>query len=239
MAGEIHDSLAQAFTSIALQTEAMLLEIDDGSPLRESLSVVEETARIGLAEARSSVLALRAVGEQPGDLELALASLASRCTIPGTLECRFRSEAPSSRLSAEARDALLRVAQEAVANALRHARARVVDIHYEAVDGRATLSIRDDGVGMSGPSSSERRGLGVSGMRARAAALGGTLTVEAPAGGVGTEVRLSIPVDSQANPPRRAPPRVVGDPPGGEAQVRASELAAGNAAVARTSAGAA
>jgi signal transduction histidine kinase len=178
MAGEIHDSLAQAFTSIALQTEALLSEVGEESPLRESLAVVEETARIGLAEARSSVLALRPVGDKPGDLELALESLANRCTIPGSLSCSFRRGPASFPPSPDARDAALRVAQEAVANALRHAKATRVDIHYEVVDGWAQLSIRDDGVGIGSPSLPKRSGLGVPGMRARAAALGGGAPVD-------------------------------------------------------------
>jgi signal transduction histidine kinase len=198
MAGEIHDSLAQAFTSIALQTEALLSEVGEESPLRESLSVVEETARIGLAEARSSVLALRPVGDKPGDLDLALESLANRCTIPGTLACSFRSGPVSCPLSADARDTALRVAQEAVANALRHAKAKRVDIHYEAVDGWMKLIVRDDGVGIRNVTPPARSGVGISGMRARAAALGGTLTVEAAADGRGTEVRLATPADARA-----------------------------------------
>jgi signal transduction histidine kinase len=133
MAGEIHDSLAQAFTSIALQTEAMLSEVDERSLLRESLSVVEETARIGLAEARSSVLALRPLGEGAMNLERAL---------------------------------------EALANALRHAEAKQVVIHFDVAEPWATLSIRDDGVGIGNASPSARSGLGLPGMRARAAALG-------------------------------------------------------------------
>jgi signal transduction histidine kinase len=198
MAGEIHDSLAQAFTSIALQTEAMLSEVGEHSTLRESLSVVEETARIGLAEARSAALALRTVGDKHGDLELALESLAGRCTIPGTLTCTFRGASASFRLSAGAREAVLRVAQEAVANALRHARATQVEIHYEAALGRVTLSIRDDGVGIGEVARPSGSGLGLPGMQARAAALGGTLTIRAAPGGQGTEVRLSIPADAGA-----------------------------------------
>ncbi len=199
MAGEIHDGLAQAFTSIALQTEAMLADVSEDSPLREPLSLVEQTARIGLAEARSSVLAMRPVGDKPGDLEQALESLASRCTIPGALECRFRRRSGPSPLSADARDAVLRVAQEAVANALRHAQATQVDIDFEAVDGRVTLIVRDDGVGMAEGSCSTVVGHGLLGMKARAAAVGGTLTVQLAPSGRGTEVRLCVPADAQAS----------------------------------------
>jgi signal transduction histidine kinase len=101
-------------------------------------------------------------------------------------------------LSADARDAALRVAQEAVANALRHAKATRVDIYYEAVQGWMKLSVRDDGVGIRNVTPPARSGVGISGMRARAAALGGTLTVEAAADGRGTEVRLSTPADARA-----------------------------------------
>jgi signal transduction histidine kinase len=201
LAGDIHDSLAQAFTSIALQAEVAIAEVAPESPLRELLTLVEETARLGLAEARSSALALRPVAEGVGDLESTLASLASRCSVPGLLRCTYFAPAPVGVVSADVREAILRVAQEATANVLRHAKAQHVEIRYELHEGRVRLTIQDDGHGMPRSSASGRAGFGLVSMEARARALGGSLLVEPGAGGRGTCVRFTVAADAVAERP--------------------------------------
>ena len=190
MAGEIHDSLAQSFTSIALQSESLLSELDPHSPLRGTLAIIQKTARRGLAEARTSVLVLQPVNEAVGELEVALTELAERSNIPGSITCEFRTHTEACALSADVRSAVLRVAQEAVSNALRHSGAKRIDVQFDVHDGEATLTVTDDGLGLREP---ERRGgLGIPGMRARAESLGGVLTVFAPTEGRGTTVRMRV-----------------------------------------------
>ena len=190
MAGEIHDSLAQSFTSIALQSESLLSGLDPRSPLRGTLGIIEKTARRGLAEARTSVLVLQPVKEAFGELELALKELAERSNIPGSIACEFRTHTEPCALSADVRSAVLRVAQEAVSNALRHSGARKIVVNFDVHDGEATLTVTDDGFGLREP---ERRGgLGIPGMRARAESLGGALTVFAGTESHGTTVRMRV-----------------------------------------------
>ena len=192
MAGEIHDSLAQSFTSIALQSESLISDLDEHSSTRATLEVIEKTARIGLAEARCSVLALRPIGDGVGELENALEQLAHRCNIAGSVVCKFRTRSRPCVLGANIRDAMLRVAQEAVSNALRHSGASRLVIELDVEGGTARLSVTDDGVGMPERRLERAGGFGIGGMRTRAESLGGTLTVENPEDGRGTVVRMRV-----------------------------------------------
>ena len=192
MAGEIHDSLAQSFTSIALQSESLLSGLDPESSLRGTLGIIEKTARRGLAEARTSVLVLQPVKEAVGELELALKELAERSNIPGSIACEFRTRTEPCALSTDVRSAVLRVAQEAVSNALRHSGARKIVVNFDVHDGEATLTITDDGRGLREREPERRGGLGIPGMRARAESLGGALTVFAGTERHGTTVRMRV-----------------------------------------------
>lgn len=91
-------------------------------------------------------------------------------------------------------DEVLRVAQEALSNALRHARASHIDVSLRTDADRLELSITDDGVGLEGPSGHPGGGVGLSSMRERAARLGGELRI-APGATGGTAVLLSLPID--------------------------------------------
>ena len=195
MAGEIHDSLAQSFTSIALQSEAVIADLDEHSPLRATLQLIEDTARLGLAEARSSVLALRPVGDRVGELQVALEQLAARCNIAGSVMCEFRTRTKPCPLPPDIRDAVLRVAQEAVNNALRHAGAQRLVIEFDVQDGEARLAVTDDGSGLPSSRGTRRGGFGLEGMRARAEALGGTLRIIGGPGERGTSVHMTVPQD--------------------------------------------
>jgi signal transduction histidine kinase len=197
MAGEIHDSLAQSFTSIALQTESLIAKLSADAPWRPTLELIESTARTGLAEARSSVLALRPVGDAVGELHDALTQLAERCTIAGSVICEFLPETKPCVLRADIRDAVLRVAQEAVTNALRHARCERIVISLHIDKGYVRLSVEDDGDGIRALPTSGLTGFGIEGMRGRAHALGGSLTVEPKPGGRGTIVGMSVACDAE------------------------------------------
>ncbi len=196
IAGDIHDNLAQSFTSIAMQSESLLSAIDDESPFRRTLERIERTARLGLAEARSSVVALRPVRDGVGDLETALDQLAERCNIEGTVTCEFRARTEACVLSPDVREAVLRVSQEAVSNALRHSGGSSITIAFEVHEGRARLAVTDDGVGPPDLVSAARAGFGIEGMRARASALGGTLHLTGGPHGRGTRVEMAVACDA-------------------------------------------
>jgi signal transduction histidine kinase len=192
---EIHDGLAQAFTGILLQLGAVE-EFPSckkrGSELGLTLSRVRELARDGLAEARRSVMALRLDQTRRAGLELALRQLADRSTVPGGITCSFEGGGIATGLRPEHEHELLRIAQEAVSNAVRHARPHLVRITMTEELLHWTLAVADDGIGMGqSPEASARQGFGLSSMRQRAGAIGGEWQIESsPGSGTRVSVRL-------------------------------------------------
>jgi signal transduction histidine kinase len=192
---EIHDGLAQAFTGILLQLGAVE-EFPScrkrGSELAVTLSRIRELARDGLAEARRSVMALRLDQTRRAGLELALRQLAERSTVPGGVTCTFEGDGIPTGLKPEHEHELLRIAQEAVSNAVRHARPHTVSITMTEESGQWILAVADDGMGMEqSPELSARQGFGLASMRQRASAIGGDWRIEsAPGRGTRVSVRM-------------------------------------------------
>jgi signal transduction histidine kinase len=192
---EIHDGLAQAFTGILLQLGAVE-EFPScrkrGSELAVTLSRIRELARDGLAEARRSVMALRLDQTRRAGLELALRQLAERSTVPGGVTCSFEGGGITTGLRPEHEHELLRIAQEAVSNAVRHARPHLVRITMTDETAHWTLAVADDGDGMEqSPELSARQGFGLSSMRQRAGAIGGEWQIDSrPGRGTRVSVRM-------------------------------------------------
>jgi signal transduction histidine kinase len=192
---EIHDGLAQAFTGILLQLGAVE-EFPScrkrGSELAVTLSRIRELARDGLAEARRSVMALRLDQTRRAGLELALRQLAERSTVPGGVTCTFEGGGVATGLKPEHEHELLRIAQEAVSNAVRHARPHAVSITMAEESGQLILAVTDDGVGMEqSPELSARQGFGLASMRQRASAIGGDWQIDSEPGR-GTRVMVRM-----------------------------------------------
>ena len=206
IAREIHDTLAQGFTSVVTQAQAATAALDRGEQdrARERLVVVEQTARDNLAEARALVAAFAPVPLQGSTLAEALRRLAERFTAetgtPVELDVAVVDGAtPGGGATGHAASdvVLLRAAQEALANVRRHAGARAVTIRLTRDDGTAPdvrLEVTDDGRGLR-PDHVD--GLGLAGMRERVSAVGGTLAVE-PGEGGGTRVAVQVPTTGGA-----------------------------------------
>jgi signal transduction histidine kinase len=194
---EIHDGLAQAFTGILMQLGAAE-EQAEGTPLAAAFAKVRDIAREGLTEARRSVLALRP-DEQPrqGGLELALRQLAERSTAPGSITSRFHGGGATG-LPPEHEHALLRIAQEAVINAVRHAEPANIEIHLDCGAEEVLLLVRDDGKGMHRmPELYARQGFGLANMRERAEGIGGRWQLESEPN-AGTRITVRIPRAAKA-----------------------------------------
>ena len=191
---EIHDGLAQAFTGILLQLGAVeeYPSCKKRSELGLTLSRIRELARDGLAEARRSVMALRLDLTRRAGLELALRQLADRSTVPGGVTCTFEGGGIATGLRPEHEHELLRIAQEAVSNAVRHARPHEVRITMSDEPAHWVLAVADDGVGMDhSPEHLARQGFGLSSMRQRAGAIGGEWQIDSqPGSGTRVSVRM-------------------------------------------------
>ncbi|MGH8260364.1 MAG: GAF domain-containing sensor histidine kinase, partial [Steroidobacteraceae bacterium] len=193
---EIHDGLAQAFTGILMQLGAAE-EIEGGeqdkdTPLAAIRCRIRDLAREGLAEARRSVMALRPDQTRRGGLAHALRQLAERSNVPGRVTFTFEGEDMETGLPPEHDHELLRIAQEAISNAVRHARPRNVRVAMTGEPGNWLLSVADDGRGMEQrPERAAQQGFGLTSMRERASAIGGELKIETRPG-EGTRVAVRI-----------------------------------------------
>ncbi|MFD4672167.1 sensor histidine kinase [Lentzea sp. NPDC058450] len=184
---EMHDTVAQGLTGIVTQLEVAeaLKPADDA--VRGRIATARRLARDSLVEVRRSIEALRPGPLQDGRLSEAVEravdawrsehGVVATCTVTGS----------ARPLSADTEVAVLRSAQEALANAGRHARAERVDVTLSYMEDVVVLDVMDDGVGFD-PSV---RGFGLTGMEERVALLGGTVTVES-APGNGTAVNVTL-----------------------------------------------
>ena len=193
---EIHDGLAQAFTGILMQLGAVE-EFPSCKKKNSGLAIthtrIRDLAREGLAEARRSVMALRLDQTRRAGLELALRQLAERSTVPGGVTSNFEGGGITTGLKPEHEHELLRIAQEAVSNAMRHARPKLIRITMTDEDTHWVLAVEDDGRGMEQrPELYAREGFGLTSMRQRAGAIGGEWQIESQPG-AGTRVSVRMP----------------------------------------------
>jgi signal transduction histidine kinase len=201
LAHEIHDTLAQGFTSIVTQLEAadqVLATAPDVA--RGHLDRARRTARDSLGEARRTVEALRPAPLERATLPEALRDVVERWRAghDDDIEVAVAVDGQPSAGSRDTDAALLRVAQEALTNVARHARASRVDLTLSYLDDLVLLDIQDDGVGFTvdgDPRGSvESGGYGLLAMRERMAGVGGALVVEsAPGDGTTIAARVKQP----------------------------------------------
>ncbi|MFE0642757.1 sensor histidine kinase [Streptomyces sp. NPDC058877] len=216
LAREIHDTLAQGLSSIQLLLRAAERALPPASPAAVHIGRAREAAQDNLAEARRFVRALSPPDLERGSLAAALERL---CAPGGSAAPRDPStsgvgpyglgDGPRVRFSVSGTPvelptpyevALLRIAQSALANTVRHASASRAEITLSFMDASVTLDVVDDGVGFD-PASvrpSSDGGFGLPAMRSRAESLGGTFTVES-APGQGTAVAVSLPLPTGAS----------------------------------------
>jgi PAS domain S-box-containing protein len=192
LARELHDSVSQALYGIALGAKTARKLVDQNPQLvADPLDYVLTLAEAGLAEMRALIFELRPESLETEGLVAALEKQAA------ALRARHEIEVETSLCdepgaSPEVKDALYRIAQEALHNTVKHARAGSVKIEMGCVPGQITLEVTDDGVGFDAGGDFPGH-LGLRSMRERAGRLGGTLELESSPGG-GTVVRARIPI---------------------------------------------
>jgi signal transduction histidine kinase len=188
LAREIHDTLAQGFTSVLILLEAT--QAADLETVRRLVDRARETARENLAEARALVATLTPPDLSQTSLPEALRRLVDRATVQSGPQVELSVTGAPRGLPTEHETALLRTAQEALTNVRRHAGADRVSVSLGYGAGRVILRVSDDGCGFDPAVTAG--GYGLEGMRARAAHIGGAVTVDA-APGLGVTVRLEVP----------------------------------------------
>jgi two-component system sensor histidine kinase UhpB len=191
IARELHDEVGQTLTGVMLQVESLAPKVP--RELHEQVEELRETARSGTEDVRRIARRLRPEALEDLGLRSALAALSTAFSEQARVTVERRLE-PISPLSQEEELVVYRVAQEALTNVARHAHATRVELQLARNGTGTTLTVRDDGVGLSPgalPSSH-----GIRGMRERAMLLGAQLVIRSERGR-GTEISLSIPSSSE------------------------------------------
>jgi PAS domain S-box-containing protein len=195
LAGEIHDALAQSFTGISMQLGVAQEEMaaKEGDPLCH-IRLADEMAQFGLAEAQRSVLSLRSSFLRESGFVTALQRLVERSNVAERLRCDFRSDSiPEERLPPRVQHELLRIAQEAISNAVRHARPTLVIVTLRWDPPNLILQITDNGSGFSKARLEKSDGVGLGSMRERAAQIDAKLEIQT-AVGQGTSIIMTVPI---------------------------------------------
>jgi signal transduction histidine kinase len=184
LAREIHDTIAQGFTSVVVLLELAESEVDiDPAAARRRLATARETARQNLAEARALVGALTPVDLQAAPLPEAIGRLVDRFGAETGLPARLTVTGEPTALPANVEVVLLRAAQEALTNVRKHAGAGQVEL---TLDG-SVLTVADDGAGFD--PAAPTGGYGLAGMRRRVQEIGGTVSIASGPSGTRVEVR--------------------------------------------------
>jgi signal transduction histidine kinase len=197
LARELHDSVSQALYGISLGAHSARTALErDPTQIAEPLDYVLTLAEGALAEMRALIFELRPESLEQEGLVAALAKQAAalrarQAIIISTELC----DEPG--LSLQAKQELYRIAQEALHNTIKHARASQVDLILRQTSETLLLEVRDDGVGFD-PEEAFPGHLGLHSMRERVASLGGTFQVES-APGQGTAIRTHLPIQAKAD----------------------------------------
>ena len=197
IARDMHDTLAQAFVATSVQLECLeeALEGDAGDPgtrakVQRHLDTARKVVGESLEEARAAVWVLRPQAIEPG-LVPALETLVRRTS--GSTPIDLQVSGVARDLPPLVASNLLRIAQEAVANAHRHARARRIGLHLSFSPRSVCLTVHDDGRGLvaDGEQPANRRPGGLRGMQERAAQIGGRLAIDG-SGARGTTITIEV-----------------------------------------------
>jgi signal transduction histidine kinase len=196
---ELHDELGQALTVIGMNLEELEKAFpSEGSPqLKERLAETTRLADETLEQVREMALGLRPSLLDDLGLVPALRWYCNRLTQRRTIEINFEAVDCKDRLPIEVETALYRIVQEALTNITRHARASRVHVRLECRESTIVTTIEDDGQGFDPETVASRGGVGLLGIRERAALLGGSLSIKSQPG-QGTRLTLHIPWGERA-----------------------------------------
>ncbi|HEY0718554.1 MAG TPA: sensor histidine kinase [Streptosporangiaceae bacterium] len=193
LAGEIHDTLAQGFSSIIMLLQAAESGLGPGTPApaRQQVSLAAETARENLAEARGLVAALIPASLASGNLPAALRRITGRLQAETGIGAVFEEDGEPLPLPAALEVVLLRVAQEALANVRKHAAATSARVRLNYAGTTVVLRVSDDGRGFDPGRTTD--GYGLRGMRERLDQVHSRVEVTSVPG-AGTCVRVEVPL---------------------------------------------
>ncbi|MFZ4657499.1 MAG: histidine kinase [Caldilineaceae bacterium] len=199
LAREIHDTLAQGLSAIALQLETADALLESGQQPERIQQAIQQAlylARTNLDEARRSVLDLRAAPLEGRTLAGAITQLIQEVTVKTALTINFQAVGAQQPLPVAIEAGIYRVAQEALANIVSHAHATSADLHLLVTLETIQLTIQDNGCGFAPEAVTPNR-YGLTGMNERVRLLGGQLEIQS-ALGAGAKVVVIVPLTARS-----------------------------------------
>jgi len=195
LAHEMHDTLAQSFAGLGFQLQAIRNRLPDNvAPLKEQLDLACDLVRHSHQEARRNIALLRSDSISQLGLTGALEHCAQSLLHSGEIDLSISTTGDSHPLPLRISGTLLRIGQEALANAIRHGAPSHVTITVAYKEESVQVSVKDDGVGFR--VDDDRKGFGVRGMRRRAAAISAEIDISSTPG-AGTRVVVTVPLPSR------------------------------------------
>ena len=195
---ELHDGLCQQLTAASFAAEILARRLLNEAP--QSVPAVQKLSREideAITQARTLARGLNPVEIHAGALADALDDLARKVTETFHVRCTFRHDGETGLADNTAETHLFRIVQEAISNAIRHGKAKCVEVRLGAADGSVVLSVEDDGSGLNPDSdlrpSTKSDGIGLHTMAYRAKMIGGLLVVR-PGSPGGVTVTCTIPL---------------------------------------------
>jgi ligand-binding sensor domain-containing protein/signal transduction histidine kinase len=199
IAREIHDTLAQGFVGISVQLELITRLLknsrEPSNPVLEQLDQARALVRASLADARTSIWDLRSEATGAEDLPARMSRTCTRIAGGSSAKVHLQVKGTCRPVQHKIEEELLRIGQEAVANAVRHAAASRIDVQLIYETSRVSLHVNDDGRGFSAETNGLQGHYGLRGMRERASEIEATLDLESTPG-AGTRVSVRVPLNS-------------------------------------------
>ncbi len=199
IAQELHDTLLQGFTGIGLKLDALTDNLPPAlAATKLQLKKILEQSDEYLVEARRAVWQLRSPSlEKLEHFSESLRKVSERAIEGTDVQLRFKTSGAACKLAPVVEDNLLRICEEAIANAVKHARPTKVEVVLEYTLKQLQLRVRDDGSGFDprGQDGAKDGHLGLMGIRDRSKSMGGSLSLTSRPG-QGTELQVTIPLPS-------------------------------------------
>ncbi len=195
LAQELHDTLLQGFTGVGLKLDAVANSLPPSlAATRQQMQRILEQSDEYLSEARRSVWQLRSPSlENPGDFSEALKKVSQRALQGTGILLDFTTRGEAFDLSPDIEDNFLRICEEAVTNAVKHANPATVEVTLEYLEGELRLRVRDHGCGFdpNTPNGAKDGHFGLVGIQERARRLGGHISLNSQPGR-GTEILVTL-----------------------------------------------
>jgi signal transduction histidine kinase len=191
---ELHDAISQDLFSLSMLAGGLQTALPADSPLQKQMITLEQTTGNVIREMRALLLELRPPQPRQGSLAENLRALTTAYST--RLGITITADIADVSLPASAEYALLRIAQEALANAARHANAHAIMLSLVPHMGKVELAIADNGSGFEPDKQEVQHGLGLRLMRERVQELGGTFQIES-APGKGTCIQVCLPLQEK------------------------------------------